>query len=283
MRAEGDTAADADNDDPRPRRWNHAMVVLIATLLVSTVLGYGIADGCMCGPLLSTLLLWSLCNVPGAQAWRIHLGRWDVRAAPPSVPPIRAQRVPGVWQPGCERQGCKAQPVLCQPKQPPGAQAQGVHGQLGPLRGEHGHCAAVACLRYIPKPQLLPSVYKIGMAGNTTFVQPPTFLAGRHGARTGSWDRCAARAATAPLISVLALFSVIALVSCVFITLGPIAHVETNSRCYSAMPPKMCARTLLSAPKSKVSGCQGVAQALCTFLPRLFAHRQNCSRCSGAY
>ena len=62
--------------------------------------------------------------------------------------------------------------------------------------------------------------------------------------RTGSWDRCAARAATAPLISVLALFSVIALVSCVVIMLGPIAHVKANSRCYSAVPPKTCARTL---------------------------------------
>ncbi|KAK9830891.1 hypothetical protein WJX81_001962 [Elliptochloris bilobata] len=59
-----------------------------------------------------------------------------------------------------------------------------------------------------------------------------------HGMSTGSWDRCAARAATAPVISVLALFSVIALVSCVVITLGPIAHVESNSRCYSAVPPQ---------------------------------------------
>ena len=65
----------------------------------------------------------------------------------------------------------------------------------------------------------------------------------RHGVRTGSWDRCAARAATAPLISVLALFSVIALVSCVVIMLGPIAHVKANSRCYSAVPPRTCAQT----------------------------------------
>ena len=64
----------------------------------------------------------------------------------------------------------------------------------------------------------------------------------------GSWDRCAARAATAPLISVLALFSVIALVSCVVIMLGPIAHVTTNSRCYSAVPPKTCARTHVDSP-----------------------------------
>ena len=52
MRAEGDAAGGADDDDPRPRRWNHAVVVLIAVMLVSGVLGYGIADGCMCGPIM---------------------------------------------------------------------------------------------------------------------------------------------------------------------------------------------------------------------------------------
>ena len=50
VRAEGDAAAAAADDDPRPRRWNHAVVVLIAVLLVGSVLGYGIADGCMCAP-----------------------------------------------------------------------------------------------------------------------------------------------------------------------------------------------------------------------------------------
>ena len=37
----------SEEDDPRPRRWNHAVVVLIAVLLVCAVLGYGIANGCM--------------------------------------------------------------------------------------------------------------------------------------------------------------------------------------------------------------------------------------------
>ena len=69
-------------------------------------------------------------------------------------------------------------------------------------------------------------------------------MARRHDAQTGSWDRCAARAAAAPLISALALFGVIALMFSAVIMLGPIVHVEANSRCYSAVPPKPCARTL---------------------------------------
>lgn len=78
--AEGDAAAGADNDDPRPRRWNHAVVVLIAVMLVGGVLGYGIADGCMCGP--TTLQLAyalptkiSLAGRPGA-----CLGSWATAA-----------------------------------------------------------------------------------------------------------------------------------------------------------------------------------------------------------
>ena len=51
----------------------------------------------------------------------------------------------------------------------------------------------------------------------------------------------AARAAVAPLVSALALFAAIVLVSIAVIMLGPIAHVQVNSRCYSAVPPKPCA------------------------------------------
>ncbi len=39
---------DALEDDPRPRRWNHAVVVFIACAIVVGVLSYGIADGCLC-------------------------------------------------------------------------------------------------------------------------------------------------------------------------------------------------------------------------------------------
>ena len=75
--------------------------------------------------------------------------------------------------------------------------------------------------------------------------------------RTGDWDRCIARAATAPLISVLALFSVIALVSCIVITVGPVAHVETNSRCYSAILPKPCALPSSKLVEIYLPLCQG--------------------------
>ena len=50
VHAEGDAAADDDDDDPRPRRWNHAFVVFTAMALVVTALGFGIAEGCVCGP-----------------------------------------------------------------------------------------------------------------------------------------------------------------------------------------------------------------------------------------
>ena len=40
-----------------------------------------------------------------------------------------------------------------------------------------------------------------------------------------------------PIISMLALFGVIALVACCCITLGPVAHVEANSLTYSAVRP----------------------------------------------
>ena len=50
VHAEEDAAADADDDDPRPRRWNHAFVVFTAVLLVVTALGFSIVDGCVCGP-----------------------------------------------------------------------------------------------------------------------------------------------------------------------------------------------------------------------------------------
>ena len=50
MRAEEDAAADAADNDPRPRRWNHALVVFTAVVLVITALGFGIVDGCLCGP-----------------------------------------------------------------------------------------------------------------------------------------------------------------------------------------------------------------------------------------
>ena len=42
---------------------------------------------------------------------------------------------------------------------------------------------------------------------------------------------------TLPIISALALFGTIAIVSSVIISLGPIAHVEQNSKTYSAVPP----------------------------------------------
>ena len=42
---------------------------------------------------------------------------------------------------------------------------------------------------------------------------------------------------TMPIISALALFGTIAIVSCIIISLGPIAHVEQNSKTYSAIPP----------------------------------------------
>ncbi len=40
-----------------------------------------------------------------------------------------------------------------------------------------------------------------------------------------------------PVISVLAMFGVIAIVCCIIVTLGPIAHVEQNSQTYSAVKP----------------------------------------------
>ncbi len=40
-----------------------------------------------------------------------------------------------------------------------------------------------------------------------------------------------------PLISVLAMFGVIAIVCCIIVALGPIAHVERNSKTYSAVKP----------------------------------------------
>ena len=48
--AEEDAAADTDDDDPRPRRWNHAFVVFTAVVLIITALGFGIVDGCLCEP-----------------------------------------------------------------------------------------------------------------------------------------------------------------------------------------------------------------------------------------
>lgn len=42
---------------------------------------------------------------------------------------------------------------------------------------------------------------------------------------------------TLPIISALALFGTIAIVSCIIISLGPIAHVEQNSKTYSAVAP----------------------------------------------
>ena len=50
VHAEEGAEADADDDDPRPRRWNHAVVVFTAIILVITALGFGIVDGCLCGP-----------------------------------------------------------------------------------------------------------------------------------------------------------------------------------------------------------------------------------------
>ena len=70
--AEGDAAAGADDDDPRPRRWNHAVVVLIAVMLVGGVLGYGIADGCMCGPPCCGVPMHSLPCHSGGQDRRLR-------------------------------------------------------------------------------------------------------------------------------------------------------------------------------------------------------------------
>ena len=42
---------------------------------------------------------------------------------------------------------------------------------------------------------------------------------------------------TIPIISALALFGTIAIVCCIIISLGPIAHVEQNSKTYSAIAP----------------------------------------------
>lgn len=42
---------------------------------------------------------------------------------------------------------------------------------------------------------------------------------------------------TLPIISALALFGTIAIVCCIIISLGPIAHVEQNSKTYSAIKP----------------------------------------------
>ena len=42
---------------------------------------------------------------------------------------------------------------------------------------------------------------------------------------------------TIPVISALALFGTIAIVCCIIISLGPIAHVEQNSKTYSAIAP----------------------------------------------
>ena len=43
-----------------------------------------------------------------------------------------------------------------------------------------------------------------------------------------------------PIISALALFGTIAIVCCIIISLGPIAHVEQNSKTYSAIKPPRC-------------------------------------------
>ncbi len=52
---------------------------------------------------------------------------------------------------------------------------------------------------------------------------------------------------TMPIISALALFGTIAIVSCIIISLGPIAHVEQNSKTYSAIPPPRYGLLLLMA------------------------------------
>ena len=51
---------------------------------------------------------------------------------------------------------------------------------------------------------------------------------------TTAWLICVQ---TLPIISALALFGTIAIVSCIIISLGPIAHVEQNSKTYSAVAP----------------------------------------------
>ena len=53
---------------------------------------------------------------------------------------------------------------------------------------------------------------------------------------------------TLPMIGALALFGTIAIVCCVIISLGPIAHVEQNSKTYSAIkPPRYASSSLMCA------------------------------------